>query len=133
MFSPRCRSILSSINECLAIDSGGKMNEWFSCSNCSMVEYSPTFQYLFLLNLELTRFNKIVIQASSYMAAGKEAFSRVHMYYSKCNLPLQFKILVYFVLEHIDTNSMHIIYTIICLKSVAVRNSCSIASGDISN
>ena len=39
LFTPRCLSSLSCINECLAIDSGGYMNE-SSHSNCNMAEAS---------------------------------------------------------------------------------------------
>ena len=41
--------------------------------------------------LDLTKFNKIAIEATAQMAADKEAidFSRVHMYESKCILPLR--------------------------------------------
>ena len=41
--------------------------------------------------IDLTRFNKIAIQARAQMAAVKEAvgLSRVHIYESKCILPLR--------------------------------------------
>ena len=43
------------------------------------------------VRLYLTRFNKIAIQARAHVAADKEAIasSRVHMYESKCMLPLR--------------------------------------------
>ena len=40
-FYPRHPSPLSCVNVYLAIDSGGNMSEYYSCSNCCMIEYFP--------------------------------------------------------------------------------------------
>ena len=56
-------------------------------------------------------FNKIAIQGTPQMAVDKEAIclSRVYSYYPKCNFPLFYVILVYSILEHINTSSMYTI------------------------
>ena len=53
-------------------------------SDAPLRDISPAERYR-------TRFNKISIQATAQMAADKEAIglSRVHMYESKCILPLR--------------------------------------------
>ena len=40
-FTPRCHISVSCINEYLDIDSGGYVNKYFSCSDCSMAECFP--------------------------------------------------------------------------------------------
>ena len=57
--------------------------------NTPYVEYAKLIEISGTLHKDLTRFNNIAIQGTPQMAVDEEAISlsRVHSYYSKCNLP----------------------------------------------
>ena len=88
--------------------------------------FSPGLSFSLVHLLRFVLFNKIVIHATAQMATEKEAggISRVHMYESKCILPLQDNCLKCFVLKHTNTTffASDLLCPFTCEKSCALVN-----------